>query len=192
MLSIPSAMHSWPECSQKPAQPVFIRVGISHSQLLFGWLRPSFITLLVYLCCLPSSPSAHYPLWPLLTMVSRQAETTSEQWREERVWDTERALELALDAGTRSRRRWGLPGSRQNARLSYSSALPTHKGNEMPFEQQGWQSPGFLEKRGCLSSPDVFCSPSALTLIPLRVRGSSGVHEVELNTCWRAGHVHTW
>jgi len=67
-------------------------------------------------------------------MVSQQAETTIEQWREERVWDTERALELALDAGTRSRRRWGLPSSRQNAKLSYSSALPTCKGSKLPFE----------------------------------------------------------
>lgn len=70
-------------------------------------------------------------------MVSRQAETTIEQWREERVWNTEYALELALDAGTHSRRRWGLPGLRQNAKLSYSLALPTHKGNKLPFEQHG-------------------------------------------------------
>lgn len=51
-------------------------------------------------------------------MVSRQAETTIEQWREERVWDTDHALELALDAGTPSRRKRGLPGSHQNAKLS--------------------------------------------------------------------------
>lgn len=88
-------------------------------------------------CCLPSSLSDHYPLWPLLTIVSQQAETTMEQWREEHVWDTEHALELAMDAGTHSCRRWGLPGSWQNARLSYSSELPTHKGNNLPFEQQG-------------------------------------------------------
>lgn len=69
-------------------------------------------------------------------MVSQQAETTIRQWREEHVWNTEHALELALDAGTRSCRRWGLPGSRQNAKLSYSSVLPTHKGKELPFEQQ--------------------------------------------------------
>lgn len=46
------------------------------------------MTVSVDFFSLPCSLSAHYPLWPLLTMMSQQEETTTEQWREERVWDT--------------------------------------------------------------------------------------------------------
>lgn len=86
------------------------------------------ITLLVDFCCLPSSLSLHYPLWPALTMVSWQAETTTKQYREENVWDTDCALELALDSETQSCRQQGLSGSQQT-KLSHSSALTAHKGS---------------------------------------------------------------
>lgn len=57
-------------------------------------------------------------------MVSQQEETTTEQWREERVWDIECALELALGAGTCSSQEMGTPrlAARCQAQLFLSPA----------------------------------------------------------------------
>lgn len=52
--------------------------------------------------------------------------------------------------------------------------------------------PGFQGIRECPSSPVVFSSSTALTLIPQCTEDDSSVHDLELNTCWWAGHVHTW
>lgn len=104
------------------------------------------------------------------------------------MWDTECTLELALGTGTGSCRRLGLSGLWQNDKLTIPQHRPYVKFCPLSYRQ----SLGFLVKKGCPLSPDIFSSPAALILVPQHARDNSSVHNLELNTCQRASRVHMW
>lgn len=119
VLSMPWAMYSWPMCSQKLAQPVFLSVGISNSQLLFVWLRPSSIYSpgrLLLSFQLPFS-HAHVHFGHCRQWCPDRLRPPSNNGGRNMCGTQSVPLELALGTGTGSCRRLGLSGSWQNDKL---------------------------------------------------------------------------